>query len=1169
MAAACLMGSPAQAQVVVTTTADIPVDQADCATAGSDTCTLRAAIDRLNRFQVSPRRIVFNLPGPGPHVIRLEPSLGSLLWTSSGELDGLSQQGAGRRFGSDPENPVDYVLQVGIAAPLFQTIDGPLMVISGEGNLRGIAFFDHEGVGVRLERGAISNSFFNTLNGTDPGSRRLTTGVEYRATNAGTGAGIYSSLFMGPGSGITLLDARSSTSQAIAQPIVGESYFGTDRTGLLPRPLEYGVLAQIGTTPPVIFGRARPVEPVVRQSLFHTVGRNAIRLRGVRPILSGITIGYDASGTRVTATPPSTQGAGILLEGPNHAEDGDGGRIDDPRIFGQRGPGIQLDDMNGSITNVGLELASANARSTIFGNGALGISLNPSAPSTPTPNDAGDADDGPNGRQNYPVLNGLQRIVDETGEERLALNLTLQSRPNRAYELQLFANSQCDPSGHGEGEVVLANSFQENDGQLTTDANGVFSGTVTLLESVNTLLQRLDGRPYVTALVTDTIDFTTGEGHNTSEFSACLDASNLDPPGQQLGFDRREYTFREGQTASVLVQRTGGTTGEVRVTISTADGTALAGRDYEAVRRDLVFADGVSAFGVQIPLRPDDSTPQPTREFAVQLLVPTGGTGGATIDPFRAEATVRILDDDASYQVTDSVGAELDLQMDFGTLEYGESAEGTVTIRNTGEPRITFESIEFVRSPADDRFREVGRTCGQFVDAGQSCTVTIRFAPGSLPDARPISGQGELIIVPTSGASRTVAVAGTAPPRANLSVNFREVEPVNPEPGAQVRFRINAGNSGPAEADSSVLTVTLPAQLEPAAASLAPTQGTISRATSPITWEVGRLEAGAFATLELAATVDPAAARGTVLTVSASLQLTDPRRVDPSLDLNSLTTTLGIGAAAADLAVTSVVLQRGSEQINIARRCNNISAVDGTCQLDPDSQNPIDTGIVQVTVSNLGPDLPEGPVMLRIVTGLCFTAPEWRSDGGKYRAYCRGNSPFTFELDPADLVPGESLQLEYPFFAPSGPTGPERITFEIVHATFDRRSENNALLSAPVMVVIPLDENRGTVRFCFIATAAYGSWLDPHVAVLRAFRDRQLLTNAPGRAFVAWYYRVSPPLADWISTREWARAATRGALAPVVFTVEHPGLAGTMALVAFGGLWRLRTRRRGATEVTP
>lgn len=1145
-----ILTGTADAQVVVTTTADMPVDQADCVTAGSDSCTLRAAIDRLNRFQVSPRRIEFELPGPGPHVIRLEPSLGSLNWTSSGELDGLSQQGAGRRFGSDPENPVDYVLQVGIAAPLFQTITGPLMVISGDGTLRGIAFFDHDGVGVRLQRGSISQSFFNTLNGTDPGPRTLTTGIEYRATNTGSSVGIYSSLFMGPGRGVELHDVRSSGTEAIAQPIVGESYFGTDRTGLLSRPLEYGVVAQVTTAPPVVFGRPRPVEPVIRGSLFYQAETNAIRLRGTTPYLDDNLIGYDAAGARVTGVPPVTQGAGILIEGPNYAVDGNGGRISYVKVYGQRGAGIQLDDTHGPITNLAMLPAAANARSSIFGNGALGISLNPAAPATPTPNDAGDDDSGPNGRQNHPVIESIQRSLDQWGDERLAVGLRLESRPNRAYQLQFFANSQCDPSGHGEGEVVLTSAFDENGGQVLTDGTGLFSGTITLGgQGINTLLERLDGRPFVTALATDASDYTTGESGNTSEFSPCYDASNLDPPGQQLGFDRREYTFREGQTASVLVQRTGGTDGEVRVLLETSDGTAQAGRDYETVRRDLVFSDGTSAFGVQIPLRADDTEAQPTREFFVQLLVPTGGTGGATIDPFRGTATVRIEDDDVNYQVRDSVGSELDGQMDFGVVEYGDSVEGTVTIRNIGQASLTFASIEFVRTPADDRFREVGRTCGQFLDQDQSCTVTIRFSPGSLtddPPATPIVGQGQLVIVPTSGTTQAVTVVAVAPPRANVSVGFREVEPVNPEPGAQVQFLVSASNSGPAHADSSTLTVTLPAQLEPTAGSLAPSQGTVSSQASTITWEVDRLEANASATLEFWATVAPQTARGTELTATASIQLTDPRRVDPSLEFNNRSVTLSVGTAAADLAVTEVRFDIETPSIRIASR-----------------NAGVDYRTVEVTTSNFGPDAPELPVQLRIDSAFCFQDPITITDGPTgpvLERRCPHGPVVTFELDAAQLLPGSSFTWTTKFWAPSGPAGPERIRFGVVHDTFDPNRENNAVLSGVVEVTVPLSPFGSD--YCFIATAAYGSWLDPHVVTLRTFRDRRLLTNAPGRIFVEWYYRVSPPLADWIAEREWARAVARGLLAPVVLTIRHPDHAAGLILLFLGGGAATARRRR-------
>ncbi len=77
---------------------------------------------------------------------------------------------------------------------------------------------------------------------------------------------------------------------------------------------------------------------------------------------------------------------------------------------------------------------------------------------------------------------------------------------------------------------------------------------------------------------------------------------------------------------------------------------------------------------------------------------------------------------------------------------------------------------------------------------------------------------------------------------------------------------------------------------------------------------------------------------------------------------------------------------------------------------------------------------------------------------------------------------------------------------------------------------------------CFIATAAYGSYLHPHVKSLRDFRDRHLVTNLFGRLFVRAYYTVSPPLADYILASETRRAVARFALVPVVYGVEHPGL---------------------------
>jgi len=96
---------------------------------------------------------------------------------------------------------------------------------------------------------------------------------------------------------------------------------------------------------------------------------------------------------------------------------------------------------------------------------------------------------------------------------------------------------------------------------------------------------------------------------------------------------------------------------------------------------------------------------------------------------------------------------------------------------------------------------------------------------------------------------------------------------------------------------------------------------------------------------------------------------------------------------------------------------------------------------------------------------------------------------------------------------------------------------------------------------CFIATAAYGSYLDPHVYVLRNFRDRYLLTNSIGQVFVNSYYRYSPPLADFISKHETLRIATRWALTPVVCGVEHPYTAASILLMIPAGM-ALALRRK-------
>jgi hypothetical protein len=69
---------------------------------------------------------------------------------------------------------------------------------------------------------------------------------------------------------------------------------------------------------------------------------------------------------------------------------------------------------------------------------------------------------------------------------------------------------------------------------------------------------------------------------------------------------------------------------------------------------------------------------------------------------------------------------------------------------------------------------------------------------------------------------------------------------------------------------------------------------------------------------------------------------------------------------------------------------------------------------------------------------------------------------------------------------------------------------------------------------CFIATAAYGSMMEPHVKTLRDFRDKFMLDNAAGKRFVRLYNTYSPPIADVIAKHDSLRAMVRIILLPVV-----------------------------------
>ena len=111
----------------------------------------------------------------------------------------------------------------------------------------------------------------------------------------------------------------------------------------------------------------------------------------------------------------------------------------------------------------------------------------------------------------------------------------------------------------------------------------------------------------------------------------------------------------------------------------------------------------------------------------------------------------------------------------------------------------------------------------------------------------------------------------------------------------------------------------------------------------------------------------------------------------------------------------------------------------------------------------------------------------------------------------------------------------------------------DGLITDTYVLNITIGENDN----CFIATAVYGSLLEPHVNVLRQFRDNVLMKFSAGQWFVKNYYQYSPPLADYIRSNEGLRFAVRMILTPIILGIEYWKLVGLGLLSILGILiWK-------------
>jgi hypothetical protein len=348
----------------------------------------------------------------------------------------------------------------------------------------------------------------------------------------------------------------------------------------------------------------------------------------------------------------------------------------------------------------------------ISANGGKGIAIyNNDSEGT----DALDADAGPNGLQNHPVLSGAFPTF---------IIGTFHSLASKSFVLHFYSSTTCDASGRGEGKTYLGSQT------LTTDANGNANFSTGFGAAAGAIIT-------ATATSTARVGDPTGI---TSEFSNCVTAQPANPGNFNL--NSATYTANENTNSVVVtVNRTGGTLGGVTVNYATADGTATAGQDYTAASGTLTFASGEMSKQISIPIL-EDIFAEPSETVNIALSNPSSGAG--LISPSSAVLTINDNDATPTLSISDVSQAE----GNHNTTDFNF----VVTMSGASSQTVTVN------------YQTAGGTATSGVDYANT-NGTLSFAPGDTTKTIPVSVFGEL----TVELNETFDVNLSAPSNATLA----------------------------------------------------------------------------------------------------------------------------------------------------------------------------------------------------------------------------------------------------------------------------------------------------------------------------------------------------------------------------------------------------------------
>ena len=467
-------------------------------------CSLREAIIAANNAAAGAKLIKFQMASPGPYIIRPASPL-PVISGSNILLDGSSNW--------RPNVILDFSA---IPQSQYQWQE-PLTITGSHNFITGFAIINSKDAGVWI-KGA-NNVLQRNYIGVDATGKTAHGNATGVLISYGNNNRVSNNTISGNGVGVILQFGRGNA--------IENNFIGVDPRGRVAIPNHYhGIWARLTYNATirnnVISGNQQNGIWLDGGPGFRSGGGNRIEQNLIGGATNGKPLPNGLSGIRLASpnnfvtnnvipssnAPGISWEAGILVLGNNNqirgniigqdASGNPGGQVTGIRINSSHNAITSNTIANSSYDAIMVALGTGNIilSNTTINSGKMAIDLGNNG--LPEVNDPGDADTGPNGLQNYPVITKAVEVGGRTLVEGFIDTNPAQDR----LTIQYFVSNACHRSGHGEGTPIFL------DYSVVTDASGHAAFSVWIPRSL--------AGSYIS--LTATSRWST---RGTSEFSAC------------------------------------------------------------------------------------------------------------------------------------------------------------------------------------------------------------------------------------------------------------------------------------------------------------------------------------------------------------------------------------------------------------------------------------------------------------------------------------------------------------------------------------------------------------------------------------------------------------------------------------------------------------------------